>query len=100
MTSNDVCLTGDYEQRRACRMACTLDTCPLDMSYWDYRPSVPANALFIAIFSLSLILFMGQGIWSKRFLGFTIAMVSGNILEVLGYAGRLWAYYQPFSEVC
>jgi len=90
--------TGTYNQRKHCREQCTLDTCPLDLSYWDYRPSLAANSLFLAIFGLSLLLFIIQGAWSRKFLGFTIAMVSGCILEVLGYAGRIWSYYDPFEE--
>ncbi|KAF2085492.1 putative sphingoid long-chain base transporter RSB1 [Saccharata proteae CBS 121410] len=80
------------------RDQCTIDTCPLSLSYWAYRPSLAANGTFIGIFFLSLTLFICQGVLSKRFLGFTIAMVSGNILEVLGYAGRIWSWYNPFIE--
>ena len=93
------CIRGNFTARRSCRDQCTLDTCPLNLSFWDYRPSIPANALFLALFALSTILFLVQGAWSRRFLGFTVAMLSGCILEVLGYAGRLWAYSQPFVEV-
>ena len=95
-----LCYKGDYQQRRRCHELCTLELCPLSLSYWDYRPSLAANGLFLAIFALSLILFFIQAAWSKRFLGFTVAMVSGCLLEVLGYAGRIWAYSQPFEEVC
>ena len=35
---------------------------------------------------------------SRRFLGFTIAMVSGLILEVLGYIGRLMSRHNPFDQ--
>lgn len=58
------------------------ETCPLDTSYWQgYLPSLAANGVFLALFSLSLVLFIGQSLFSRRFLGFTIAMVSGSILE-------------------
>ncbi|OMP84051.1 Sphingoid long-chain base transporter RSB1 [Diplodia seriata] len=87
-----------YQEWKDYRDSCTLDTCPLSLSYWAYRPSLVANGIFLGIFSLSLVLFLCQGILSKRFLGFTIAMVSGNILEVLGYAGRVMSYYNPFKE--
>ncbi|KAF2138952.1 uncharacterized protein K452DRAFT_337768 [Aplosporella prunicola CBS 121167] len=87
-----------YSDWAAYRDACTLATCPLSDSYWAYRPSLGANAAFAAIFGLSLLLFLVQGVVSKRFLGFTIAMVSGDILEVLGYAGRLMSWSNPFGE--
>lgn len=87
-----------YNEWKDYRDHCTIDTCPFDLSYWAYRPSLAANSTFLAIFALSLLLFLLQGISSKRFLGFTIAMVSGDILEVLGYVGRVMSYYNPFKE--
>lgn len=78
---------------------CTKTTCPLTLSYWSYLPSLAANGLFLGLFSLSLFVFIGQSVLSRRFLGFTIAMVSGCILECLGYAGRVWSWYDPFNEV-
>lgn len=89
-----------YQSAKDYREHCTLSTCPLSQSYWGYRPSLPANSLFLAIFSLSLTLFIAQGILSRRFLGFSIAMTAGCLLEVLGYIGRIMSYYNPFKEVC
>lgn len=63
------------------------------------RPSLPANATFLALFSLSLCSFLAQVHLSKRFIGFTIAMASGCILEVLGYISRIMSYHNPFNEV-
>lgn len=89
-----------YDDRKNFRDSCTLETCPLSLSYWGYRPSLPANALFIGIFGLSTLLFIVQGALSGRFLGFTIAMVCGCALEVVGYVGRTQSYFNPFGEVC
>lgn len=93
--------SGNYDSRKDFRDHCRLGLpeCPLDLSYWAYLPSLPANAIFTALFGLSLLLFIVQGALSKRFLGFTIAMVSGCILEVLGYIGRLMSRSNPFNEV-
>jgi hypothetical protein len=93
------CLSQNFTLRLDCRLHCTINTCPLDWSYWAYRPSLPANLLFIALFSLSLLAYSTQAIVTRRFVGFSIAMVSGSILEVLGYGGRIWAYYKPFEQV-
>lgn len=90
----------EYEDKKNYRELCTLDTCPLSMSYWGYLPSLPANALFLALFGLSTLLFIGQGAYSKRFIGFTIAMVCGCALEVVGYVGRIMSHNNPFGEVC
>lgn len=89
----------DDRQQAAYRAACTLKTCPIQSSYYAYRPSLPANAVFLALFSLSLCCFIVQAALSRRFIGFTIAMVSGCALEVLGYVGRIMSWYNPFNEV-
>ena len=81
------------------RNQCTLDTCPLSDSYFAYRPSLAANSLFLALFAFSLICFTLQVLLSKRFIGFTIALVSGCVLEVVGYAGRLMSWKNPFDQV-
>jgi hypothetical protein len=78
---------------------CSLDVCPLEWSYWGYIPSLAANGLFLALFALSTILYLGQGMLSKRFISFSTAMACGCILEVLGYIGRLMARHNVFNEV-
>ncbi|KAI4254286.1 MAG: hypothetical protein L6R42_007263 [Xanthoria sp. 1 TBL-2021] len=80
------------------RALCTLDTCQIEESYYNYRPSLAANGTFLALFLLSLLAFLVQVTLSKRFIGFTIAMVSGCLLEVLGYIGRIMSYHNPFGE--
>ncbi|KAF2179418.1 putative sphingoid long-chain base transporter RSB1 [Zopfia rhizophila CBS 207.26] len=89
---------SEYQSKKDFRAQCTLETCPLKLSYWGYRPSLAANAFFLALFGLSTLLFIGQGVLSKRFLGFTIAMVCGCALEVIGYVGRVMSYRNPFAE--
>ncbi|KAF1994276.1 RTA1-domain-containing protein [Amniculicola lignicola CBS 123094] len=81
------------------RTGCTMETCSLKLSYWGYLPSLAANALFLAIFALSTAMYIGQGVYSrKKFLGFSVAMVSGCLLEVIGYIGRVQAHKSPFAE--
>ncbi|RPA97967.1 RTA1-domain-containing protein [Choiromyces venosus 120613-1] len=75
---------------------CNLDICPLQASFWDYRPSLALNCLLIALFGLSLLSHIGQGIKYKTW-GFLISMFFGCIAEIVGYGGRVWAYSQPFE---
>ncbi|MCJ1372122.1 hypothetical protein MMC20_003343 [Loxospora ochrophaea] len=77
---------------------CTLQTCPIESSYYNYRPSLAANGVFLALFSLSLCGFLFQALFSRRFIGFSVAIISGEILEVLGYVGRVMSYYNPFNQ--
>lgn len=93
------CLTGDAAARKACRATCTVNTCPLMLSYWGYRPSIPINGAFAAIFSIFLIVALAQGIWTRRFKKYTAVMFVGNGMEVIGYVARIYAYNYPFSDV-
>lgn len=75
---------------------CTLAVCPLSFSVYQYRPSIPANGAFIALFALALVIHIIQGaIW--RTWMFTLAMSCGCIIEVIGYSGRIMLYNNPFS---
>lgn len=94
------CYSHIRNVRMSCLASCNLDLCPLNTSYWDYLPSLAANGLFTALFSISLLAFSVQAVIYRKYLGFSIAMISGSILEILGYAGRVWAHEDPFSEVC
>jgi hypothetical protein len=76
------------------------EACPLEYAYWGYRPSLSTNITFTALFGLSTIAFLAQGIASKKWLGFTIAMASGCALEAVGYVGRILAHQDMFAEVC
>jgi hypothetical protein len=93
------CLRGDFEERKACRAACTVDTCPLVLSYWGYRPNIPINAAFAAIFIILMTIVLVQGVWTRRFKKYTAMMFIGTAMEVLGYVARIYAYSYPFSDV-
>jgi hypothetical protein len=78
---------------------CTLETCGMEMSWYEYRPSLGANAAFAAIFGVSSILYAVQGFQSKKFIAFSVAMMLGCIGETLGYIGRILMWQDPFAEV-
>ena len=80
--------------------SCNWNTCPLSDSYWGYRPSLAANLTFLVLFAISTLAYAGQGLLNRAWLGFTIAMVCGCLLEVIGYIGRVLAYNNGFTEVC
>ena len=75
---------------------CTLATCDPSTSVYAYRPSIEANTIFLALFGLSMIIHIAQGIrW--RTWPFMIAMVLGCITEMIGYGGRIKLWQNPFS---
>jgi hypothetical protein len=75
---------------------CTLELCDVTTSVYEYRPSLPANATFIALFGLSLAIQIAQGIrW--RTWAFLFAMFWGCVAELVGYGGRVLLWQNPFS---
>ncbi|KAH7372151.1 putative sphingoid long-chain base transporter RSB1 [Cadophora sp. MPI-SDFR-AT-0126] len=77
---------------------CTVDTCPIDSSYYFYRVSLAANATFIALFAMSLIGFLVTYAVTRRGTAFTFAVSAGVILEVIGYAGRIMSWKNQWEE--
>ncbi|KAK0105075.1 hypothetical protein ONS95_004561 [Cadophora gregata] len=77
---------------------CTVDTCPIDSSYYFYRVSLAANATFIALFAISLLGFLVTYAVTRRATAFTFAVSAGVILEVIGYAGRIMSWQNQWGE--
>ncbi|KAF5571902.1 phospholipid-translocating ATPase [Fusarium phyllophilum] len=77
---------------------CTLELCPLESSMLRYQPNLPANAIFIGVFGLSMALHIFQGIKMKTW-GFMASMMAGCILEIIGYIGRLIIHDNPFDFI-
>lgn len=67
-------------------------------NFYMYRMSLAANATFAALFGISLIGFLATYILTRRGVAFTVAFVSGVILEILGYAGRIMSWKNPWDE--
>ncbi|KAJ2897547.1 hypothetical protein MKZ38_004619 [Zalerion maritima] len=65
--------------------------------HYQYDISLPANAVFLAIFSLSLLLYLATFAIKRTGLAFTVAMVLGSICEILGYAGRVMGHLNRFD---
>ncbi|CZR62987.1 related to RTA1 domain protein [Phialocephala subalpina] len=75
---------------------CTLDTCPLSMGIVHYDPSLFANTFYLTYFGVILIVQVLQT-WRFRAWSFSIPVMSGLILEIVGYAGRIQMHYNPFD---
>ncbi|KAK2594937.1 Envelope glycoprotein [Conoideocrella luteorostrata] len=77
---------------------CNLQTCPVEWSIYGFRPSIGANAAFLALFILVGIAHGYLGFRWKSW-GFMVGMLLGCLSEVIGYAGRIMLYNNPFSFV-
>lgn len=67
-------------------------------SYYNYRVSLPANAVFLALFSLSWLGFAGVYGFTRKGLGFTVAMLLGVACEIIGYVGRVLSWQNQWQE--
>lgn len=77
---------------------CNLNNCPAEWSIYGYRPSLAANATFLALFVLIGMVHGYLG-YRWRSWGFMVGMLLGCMSEVIGYAGRIMLYNNPFSFV-
>ncbi|KAI1080167.1 sphingoid long-chain base transporter RSB1 [Whalleya microplaca] len=81
------------------RIDCNADICPYDQSYYLYRIDIVPNAVFVGMFSLSLLGFLATFLITRRAGTFTIAMALGLICEILGYAGRIMSWQNQWAEI-
>ena len=78
---------------------CTLtgpDACPVSTGVYEYRPSIAANAVLLALFGLAMIIHIALGIKWRTWV-FTSCIVWGCIAEIIGYGGRIILWQNPFS---
>ena len=76
---------------------CTVSTCPIELSVYGYRPSVPFSAIFVTLYSLCITVQLYLGIRYKKW-GFMTAMVLGCVSEIIGYIGRILYYQNPWAQ--
>ncbi|KAL2844061.1 RTA1 like protein-domain-containing protein [Aspergillus pseudoustus] len=75
---------------------CTLETCSIEDAYIHYQPSIPGNAIYIALFGILLVAQVVQAPLYRMW-GFSVSMFAGLVLEVLGYAARILFHDDPFN---
>ncbi|PLN82074.1 RTA1-domain-containing protein [Aspergillus taichungensis] len=76
---------------------CTLETCPLDLSYVQYLPSFAGNSFYVGVFGVAFFLQFVLGSFYKTW-SFMIPMLGGCLLEILGYMGRVRMHHNPFRS--
>lgn len=91
-------LLSSFLEARAKNSDCTIDTCDVNKSYYYYRIDLAANASFMALFIISMLGFLGVFAMTRRASGFTLAMVCGVALEIVGYAGRIMSWKNQWGE--
>ncbi|KAM0202358.1 hypothetical protein ACHAPI_001546 [Fusarium lateritium] len=66
--------------------------------FYEYVIDLAPNVAFLAIFSVSLLGFLGVWIATRRGTAFNVAMILGLICEILGYVGRILSWQTPSYE--
>ncbi|KAI1101507.1 RTA1-domain-containing protein [Jackrogersella minutella] len=77
---------------------CNADICPYEKSFYPYRIDLVPNAVFLTMFSLSLVGFLATFAFTRRGGIFTIPMALGLVSEIIGYAGRIMSWENQWSE--
>ena len=76
---------------------CTLPICPVELSVYGYRSSLPLSALLIALYALCAFIQVGLA-WKYKTWGYVTAMVLGCIDEIIGYVGRILLWNNPWNH--
>ncbi|KAL4861281.1 hypothetical protein BDV12DRAFT_208167 [Aspergillus spectabilis] len=75
---------------------CTLELCSMESAYIHYQPSIPGNIVYIALFGTLLVIQLVQAPLYSMW-GFSVSMMAGLVLEILGYAARVLSHDDPFN---
>ncbi|KAI0166611.1 parasitic phase-specific protein PSP-1 [Xylariaceae sp. FL1272] len=75
---------------------CKLNTCPIEYSIFEYRPSLAANIVFLILYFLLLVLHVGIGVKTRSW-AVSGCIWAGCIFNIVGYAGRIIMWQNPFS---
>ena len=71
---------------------CTVETCSIYTSFYNYRIDLVPNVVFVALFGLAILFFYAVFFYTRRGFWFMAAMQLGLTSEVLGYVGRILSY--------
>jgi hypothetical protein len=73
------------------------EICTFEISTYGYRPSLPANAIFLALFAIFCAANLGLGVYYKTWT-YMIAVCLGSLTEAIGYVGRIIMHSNPFID--
>lgn len=65
---------------------------------YGYVPSKPASIAFIALFGITTIAHLGQTLFSRRRVWWTLVFTAGGLMEIIGWIGRLQSSSDPYSS--
>ncbi|KAI0394155.1 RTA1-domain-containing protein [Xylariaceae sp. FL0594] len=75
---------------------CTIATCDPSESFYGYRPNLGIDVFFAIVYTAVISYSLYIVFRKKSWLGYTIALIIGSLLELIGYASRIYGYADPF----
>lgn len=94
-SSHSQTMSSDESQQRGWG-ECTLETCSVAWSIFQYQPNLVANAIFIAVFGVSMFIHIYQGYRWKQWT-FAILVALGCVSEMIGHGGRIIMHDDPWD---
>lgn len=76
---------------------CTLPACPVELSIYGYRSSLPFSAVTIALYAICAGAQAYLG-WRYKTWTFMASMLTGCFVEILGFVGRILMWQNPWSD--
>ena len=76
---------------------CTLQTCDLSRSHFDYPPALPAAEAYLIYFAVFLVVQTLLGIWYKTW-NLLAGVFSYLLLYILGFTAATKLHSNPFSD--
>ncbi|RDW73451.1 hypothetical protein BP6252_07358 [Coleophoma cylindrospora] len=77
-------------------LQCTPALCSLEYATVLYVPTLAGNSLYLALFALLLVIQAVQCFFFRTY-SYTIAMICGLVLEIVGYLGRVQMHFDVFA---
>lgn len=78
---------------------CTLDTCSVSDSFWGYRPNLGIDIFFAIVYAAVIVHCLFLAISRRVWLGYTISVLLGALLELIGFIFRIYGYFDPFVRI-
>ncbi|KAI1420015.1 RTA1-domain-containing protein [Xylaria sp. FL1777] len=79
--------------------SCTLSTCSLSDSFYGYRPNLGIDIFFSIVYVAIIGRCLFITIHKRKWLGYTISVLLGALLELIGFVSRTYGYAHPFVRI-
>jgi hypothetical protein len=75
---------------------CTVETCDPVQSWYGYQPNLGINVFFVAAYGIAASYCFIIAVWKRTWLTYTIAILVGSSLELVGYVARVLGHNDPW----